>query len=257
MIDTHTHIYLRESFAEDMAATLERALEAGVSRMVFPNIDAKSVEEMLALHDLYPDVTHIAAGLHPTEVGENWREETEKCLRLLDERNCVAIGEIGMDLYWDKTFAEEQREALALQLREAKRRDLPAIIHCREALTETLEVMRSLGDELPQVVFHSFTGSAEDVRRIREVTDAMFGINGVVTYKNAQGLRDALPEIGLDRMVLETDSPYLAPVPKRGRRNETSYLGYIRDCIASTMGVSPAEVDARTTANARQLFRII
>lgn len=254
MIDTHTHIYLRESFAEDMNETLERALAAGISRMVFPNIAADSIGQMVSLHEQYPAVTHIAAGLHPTEVKANWREEAEKCLALLDERTCVAIGEIGMDLYWDKTFEAEQREALAYQLREAKRRGLPAIIHCREALTETLEVMRDLGDDLPPVIFHSFTGTKEDVRRIREVTDSMFGINGVVTYKNATGLREALPEIGLDRIVLETDSPYLAPVPKRGRRNETSYLAYIRDCIASTLGVDAGEVEAKTDANAMNIF---
>lgn len=256
MIDTHTHIYLAESFSEEFDDVVGRAVEAGVEKMVFPNIDRDSIPQMLLLHDKYPGRTFLAAGLHPTEVNDDWRAHTDECLQLLENRKCVAIGEIGMDLYWDKTFAEEQKEALAYQLKVAKKHGLPAIIHCREALDETLEVMRGLGRDLPPVLFHSFTGSKEDVKRIREVTDAMFGINGVVTYKNAAALREALPEIGLDRIVLETDSPYLAPVPKRGRRNESSYLPYIRDCIAATLGVAPEEVAAKTDSNASAFFKI-
>lgn len=256
MIDTHTHIYFAEDFGEDMDEVVARAKSAGVSKMIFPNVDRASVPQMLALHERYPEATELAAGLHPTEVDGDWRAHAGECLRLLDGGGCVALGEIGMDLHWDRTFEAEQREALAFQLREAQRRGLPAIIHCREALEETLEVMRSFGDGLPPVLFHSFTGTAEDVRRIREVTDAMFGINGVVTFKNAASLREALPEIGLDRIVLETDSPYLAPVPKRGKRNESSYIMYVRDAVAGVLGVTPEDVEAATDANATRFFTL-
>lgn len=256
MIDTHTHIYLAENFGEDMDDVAKRAFDSGVTKLVFPNIDRSSVSQMVALHDRYPTSTYLAAGLHPTEVDENWRGHVDECLRLTDERRCVALGEIGMDLYWDKSFAEQQKEAFAYQLKAAKDHGLPVIVHCREALEETLDVMRSFGDDIPPVLFHSFTGTVEDVRRIREVTDAMFGINGVVTFKNAEGLREALPEIGLDRIVLETDSPFLAPVPKRGRRNESSYIIYVRDAIADTLGVAPEVVESVTDANATRFFNL-
>lgn len=256
MIDTHTHIYFAEDYSEDMDAVAARASEAGVSKLVFPNVDAASVGQMVTLHDRLPETTFLAAGLHPTEVRADWRSAVKECMKLLDERKCVAIGEVGMDLHWDKTFAEEQKQALACQLRVAKERGLPVIIHCREALEDTLEVLRSFGDGLPPVLFHSFTGTREDVIRIREVADAMFGINGVVTYKNAASLREALPEIGLDRIVLETDSPYLAPVPKRGRRNESAYIIYVRDAVADVLGVAPEVVEAVTDANASRFFNI-
>lgn len=256
MIDTHTHLYLRDSFGSDIDEVMARAEAAGVAQMIFPGIDAASVAPMLELHARYTGCTHIAAGLHPTEVDADWRSEAEKCLAVLDSHRCVAVGEIGMDLYWDKTFAGEQREALAMQLREAYRRSLPAIIHCREALTETLEVMRELGDELPEIVFHSFTGSAADVERIRAVTDAMFGINGVVTFKNAATLREALPAIGTDRLMFETDSPYLAPVPHRGKRNESAWTYAVCNAVAGVFGLSPSEMEEITDRNARRFFGI-
>ena len=256
MIDTHTHLYLRDSFAADIDEVMARAADAGVRQMVFPNIDAASVAPMLELHDRFPDSTHIAAGLHPTEVTADWLRQTEECLSLLDRRRCVAVGEIGMDLYWDKTFAAEQREALAMQLREAHRRGLPAIIHCREALEETLDVMRGLGNELPPVVFHSFTGTPSDVEAIRQVTDAMFGINGVVTFKNAASLREALPAIGAERIMLETDSPYLAPVPHRGKRNESAWTRHVLLAVADVLGLPADRTEEITDANAARFFGI-
>lgn len=256
MIDTHTHLYLPEEFGAEGADAILRAQAVGVEQFVFPNVDVSTMEPMLSLHRQFPEITSIGAGLHPTEVKANWREEMAKTLGLLDEPGCVAVGEVGIDLYWDKTFREEQMDAFEAQLRIAQKRNLPVIIHCREGLTEVLEVFGRIGDVLPTVIFHSFTMGIEAVREIRRHTDAWFGINGVVTFKSAQTLRDALPEIGLDRIILETDSPYLAPVPHRGKRNESAYLPAISACIAGVLGVTPEAVDIVTTANARKVFRL-
>ena len=257
MIDTHTHPYL-EQFESWGAVALERALAAGVTHMVLPNVDESSVRPILDLHSRFPEQTSVAMGLHPTEVKEDWRPTLDRILDTFRQDpsrpRIVAVGEVGMDLYWDKTFSREQAEAFAQQLRLAEEAGLPVIIHCREALEETLKVISEVRPTVP-LIFHSFTGSPDDVRRIREVCDPWFGINGVVTYKNAQPLRDALPEIGLGRMLLETDAPYLAPVPKRGRRNEPAYVAYVRDQVAATLGVTPAEVDAATEANAKEIFK--
>lgn len=252
MTDTHTHIYLEE-YDGDRAAVMERAKAAGVTRMVFPNVDVSTMEPMVALQADYPDCTRIAAGLHPTEVGEDWRSDMEKTLSLLAHPACVAVGEVGIDLYWDKTYRLEQMEAFGYQVREAARRDLPVIIHCREGLDETLEVLRGI-DKLPTLIFHSFTMGPDAVKRIREVCDPYFGINGVVTFKNAGEVREAVREIGLERIVFETDSPYLAPTPHRGKRNESSYLPLICAKTAEVLGVTPEEVVSATDATATRLF---
>lgn len=254
MIDTHTHLYLREEFGDESPETVRRALASGVRTLIFPNVDESTMEPMLALHHLFPSETRIAAGLHPTEVNGRWRAAMEKTLSLLDEEGCVAVGEIGIDLYWDKTYRAEQMQCLEAQLKVAGERSLPVIIHCREGLDEVLEVFQRLEGGLPTVIFHSFTMDSSSVRRIREMVDAYFGINGVVTFKNASELREALPEIGIDRIILETDSPYLAPVPHRGRRNESSYLGAVRDKIAEVLSMSPEEVERTTDRNASEVF---
>lgn len=256
MIDTHTHLYLTDDFGEDGADAVRRAVSAGVTHFIFPNVDVSTIEPMLTLHNQFPDITSIGAGLHPTEVKENWRSEMSKTLSLLDNPRCVAVGEVGIDLYWDKTFRAEQMLAFESQLIIARDKNLPVIIHCREGLPEVLEVFGRLGGNLPETIFHSFTMDVASVRDIRRHTDAWFGINGVVTFKNATQLRDAIPEIGLDRIILETDSPYLAPVPHRGKRNESAYLPAISACIADVLGVTPEAVDIVTTANARKVFRL-
>lgn len=254
MIDTHTHIYMDE-FTDGGGDALQRALSAGVSHMVLPNVDASSICPMKALHSRFPDDTSIAIGLHPTEVGDGWEKIVDEMEIELESGGYVAIGEVGMDLYWDKTYRKEQMAAFARQLRIAEKHDLPVIIHCREALDETLEV---IGKVKPRValIFHSFTGSVDDVRKIRRVCDPMFGINGVVTFKNAQPLRDSLPEIGIERILLETDSPYLAPVPYRGKRNESSYLPAICAKISETLGIDQKETERQTDINAKTIFRI-
>ena len=254
MIDTHTHIYMDE-FSDGGADALRRAVDAGVNHLIFPNVDASSVSPMMALHRRFPGCTSVALGLHPTEVGDDWETEVDAMEKSLEEGGCVAVGEVGMDLYWDTSRKAEQMEAFARQMRIADRLGLPVIIHCREALDETLAVIRDVNPSVV-LIFHSFTGGPDDVRKIRELCDPMFGINGVVTFKNAQTLRDALPEIRLDRMLLETDSPYLAPVPHRGKRNESSYLPAICSRIADTLGVSAEEVERKTTENAFMAFRL-
>lgn len=256
MIDTHTHIYMEE-FSGENPGPVERALQAGVRHMVLPNVDSASVSPLLALHSAYPKATSIAMGLHPTSVDKDWLRNLEEVEHLLDTHQCVAVGEVGIDLYWDRTYRIEQMEAFSRQLDMAWRRGVPVIVHCREALAETLEVAASRGKECPPLLFHSFTGGKAEVARVREVCpDAMFGINGVVTFKNALDLHASLPEIGIGSIVLETDSPYLAPVPHRGRRNESSYLPAIRDRVAELLGSEPREVERVTDMNATRFFRL-
>lgn len=261
MIDTHTHLYLPE-FSDDGAVhdggkqAVCRAFDAGVSRLVFPNVGLDTIAPMKELAARHPGRIAMAMGLHPTEVRESWQPDLDAVLRELDNGLYVAVGEVGIDLYWDKTFLREQQEVFSRQLLAAKQHRLPVIIHCREGLGETLSCIRETGaaSEVP-LVFHSFTGTADDVRRIRAVVpDALFGINGVCTFRNAASVREALPEISLGRMLLETDSPYLAPVPRRGRRNESAFLPYIAAQIAQTLGVSSDEVIEATDRNAAALF---
>lgn len=256
MIDTHTHLYLPEFSEDGDTAAVDRALAAGVRHMVLPNVDASSVGQLAALADKRPDAVSTAWGLHPTEVDERWRETTDGIFANLDRHDCVAVGEIGMDLYWDATHRELQMQAFEYQVGEALRRHLPVIIHCREALDETLEVLSAFNGNMPDMVFHSFTGSAVDVDRIRRICDPWFGINGVVTFKNARDLHSAVPEIGLTRIVLETDSPYLAPVPLRGKRNESSFLPHILCRVAELTATEEKETESITDINAKTLFRL-
>ncbi|MDE6574019.1 MAG: TatD family hydrolase [Muribaculaceae bacterium] len=262
MIDTHTHLYLpefdntenSESFVGQCDA-VDRALLAGVNFMIFPNVDRSTVEPMFALHELRPDCTAMAMGLHPTEVKENWKEELDYTNSLLAEapQRFVAVGEVGIDLYWDSTFEREQMLVLDSQMQMARKLALPVIIHCREGLPQILEVITDYKD-VP-LVFHSFGGSIEDVQRIRNISDAYFGINGIVTFKNSS-LAAVLPEIGLDRILTETDSPYLAPVPFRGKRNESKNIPYIVEKIAYSLALDKAQVDEHTSLNARNFFNI-
>lgn len=254
MIDTHTHPYLSQ-FEDGGAEAVQNAIDNGVTHMVLPNVDASTVEPMMALHHRFPTATSVAMGLHPTEVGPDWERVVDEMELLLDKGGFVAVGEIGIDLYWEKEHRIEQIQAFARQLRIASRLGLPVIIHCREALDETLQVISEVRPDVP-LIFHSFTGSPDDVRRIREVCDPFFGINGVVTFKNAKEIREALPLIGLDRIVVETDAPYLAPVPFRGRRNEPAYVVHTCAKIAEVLGLTPQQVEASTDINAKRIFRI-
>ena len=254
LVDTHTHLYLPEF--EDPAGAVDRAVEAGVEMMILPNVDAATVDPLVALHTSRPEVTRTAIGLHPTEVDDRPVEEQ---LRFVTDQidsfpGLVAIGEVGIDLYWDKSRRLRQMDIFDAQLDLALERRLPVIIHCREGLAEVLQILDSRHQN-PQLLFHSFGGTKDDVEAIRERTDAYFGINGIVTFKNSR-LREVLPAIGLERMVLETDSPYLAPVPKRGRRNESAYIIHTAGHIADSLDISPEELADATTANARRFFRL-
>lgn len=253
LIDTHTHLYLDE-FENGGCEAVRCAIDAGVGRMIFPNIDRASVEPMKRLHDLYPDVTYMAMGLHPTEIDGSPTDEQLRFVaeQLESDSRYVAVGEIGVDLYWDKTYREQQMIVFEQQMRWAAERSLPVIIHCREGLNEALEVIEGL-DKVPAGVFHSFGGTCEDVERIRSYGDFHFGINGIVTFKNSK-LREVLPAIGIDRVLLETDSPYLAPVPYRGRRNESAYLIHTAAYVASALGVTPDQLAEVTTTSASTLF---
>lgn len=254
MIDTHTHPYLEE-FADGGAEAIDRAIAAGVTHFILPNVDSSTVVPMESLHRRFPETTSMALGLHPTEVREDWEPIVEGMEKRLEGGGFVAVGEVGIDLYWDKTYRTQQTEAFIRQLRIADRLNLPVIIHCREGLNEVLACIEAVKPKTT-LVFHSFTGTPADVTRIREVCDPMFGINGVVTFKNASSLREALPEIGISHILLETDAPYLAPVPHRGKRNEPAFVTHTCEKVAEVLGLPVEAVEAATDSNAKATFRL-
>lgn len=255
IVDTHTHLYLPE-FESDGGGTeaVRRAIDAGVGRMIFPNVDCSTVAPMKALHAQFPDETYMAMGLHPTEIASDWRDRLSEIeTELRGGEKYIAVGEIGIDLYWDKTFEQQQMQAFELQLGWASDLSLPVIIHCREALPQVLEVLQSFPDS--KGVMHSFGGTSADVDAARRVVDYYFGINGIVTFKNSK-LRETLPAIGPDRLLVETDSPYLAPVPYRGCRNESAYIVHTVGHIADSLGLTTEDIAAQTTGNAQTLFNL-
>lgn len=255
LIDTHTHLYLEE-FQPSPQDAVTRAIQAGIKQMIFPNVDLSTIAPMQNLHNQFPQNTYLAMGLHPTEIKESWETDLSKVKNEFyqHKNKYIAVGEIGIDLYWDKTFKNEQMQALEQQFQWAVETNLPVIIHCREGLNEILEVLDGLVIK-PKGVFHSFGGTNIDVERIRERGDFYFGINGIVTFKNSK-LRETLPCIGIDRILLETDAPYLAPVPHRGKRNESVYLIHTAAHIAQHLSLTSEKVASVTTTNAKQLFGI-
>lgn len=253
MIDTHSHLYM-DAFAGEEAAATERAIAAGVKLIMLPCVDLGSLEGMRSLHEQFPENTLIAIGLHPTELGEDPETQLDAMEQMLQSGEFSAVGEVGIDLYWDKSRRDEQRAAFARQIGWAQKYHLPLLIHCRDGLDDCLDILSHTEGELPRMVFHSFTQGLPEVRRIREICDPYFGINGVVTFKNAPELREALPEIGIDRIVLETDCPYLAPVPHRGERNESAFIPCIMKKVAETLAMPEAEVERITDLNAKNLL---
>ena len=253
-IDTHTHLYLEE-FDTDREEAIRKAIGTGVSKMLLPNIDSNSWEPMLALCSQFPKHCFPMAGLHPTSVqAATFGEELMKVEDQLANANFVAIGEIGIDLYWDKTYQQEQEQAFRHQLKLAKKLKLPVAIHMRNSFDEVWSVVKSeAGDELTGV-FHCFSGNLEQARL---VTEAGFylGIGGVVTFKNS-GLQEVITALGPNQLLLETDAPYLAPMPHRGKRNESSYIPLIASKIAELTGHTLQQVAEITTANATRLFRL-
>lgn len=251
-VDTHAHLY-DEAFDRDFDETIARIKENGVIKCIFPGIDSTTFERQTRAAARCGDFVAQAMGLHPTSVGANWREELDFVFDAVEKGNYVAIGEIGMDGYWSKEFLVEQKEVFREQLKLAYSKDLPVIIHAREATEEIFQVLDSLKGEVPRGVFHAFSGSYETYSRIASYGNFMVGIGGVVTYKNA-GVAKSIERIPLERMLLETDSPYLTPVPFRGKRNESSYLVHIAGKIAEIKGCTLEEVASATTANAFEMF---
>ncbi|MBI2283342.1 MAG: TatD family hydrolase [Bacteroidetes bacterium] len=251
LIDTHCHLYAEE-FDADRGQMIERARAAGVSRFYLPAIDSEAIPGMLALEAQYPGVCVAMMGLHPCYVKANYREELAIAGEWLDKRPFAAIGEIGLDFYWDKTFVSEQQEAFNTQMQWALDRNLPIVIHTRKAMSETLKAVKPFAAKGLRGIFHCFSGNAIEAK---QVTDLGFylGIGGVVTYKNG-GLPEALANIGTEWLVLETDAPYLSPVPYRGKRNESAYLANIVERLADVKKLSVEELAAITTANAQKIF---
>lgn len=251
-VDTHAHLY-DEAFDRDFDETIARIKENGVIKCIFPGIDSTTFERQTQAAARCGDFVAQAMGVHPTSVGENWRKELEFVFDVVEKGGYVAIGEIGMDGYWSKEFLVEQKEVFREQLKLACRKQLPVIIHAREATEEIFEVLDSLKGDVPRGVFHAFSGSYETYSRIASYGNFMVGIGGVVTYKNA-GVAKSIERIPLEKILLETDSPYLTPVPFRGKRNESSYLVHIAGKIAEIKGCALEEVASATTANAFEMF---
>lgn len=251
--DTHTHFYY-ETDEGKQAEMLQRCLDNNISRLFLPNVDASSVGLMFDIVDRWPENFFPMLGLHPCDVKANWREEIEKIKQAGAGRKIYAIGEIGIDLYWDKTLLTEQLQAFEMQINWAKELDLPIVIHCRDAFDETYEVLQRLNDDKLRGIFHCFSGTVEQAQKVIDL-GFYLGIGGVVTYKNA-GLDKVVALIDLKHLVLETDSPYLTPVPFRGKPNESSYLKYIAEKIADLHQVDVAEVARITTENSKTIFAI-
>lgn len=255
MIDTHSHLFVEE-FAEDLPEVIRRAKEAGVTHVFMPNIDHTSLDDMLKVCAQYPGYCYPMLGYHPTSVGLFSKAEVlsmKRCLAL--GHPFIGIGEVGLDLYWDKTYLREQQEVLDEQIQWALEWNLPLVIHCREAFPQLFEVLQPYKNTPLSGVFHSFTGTSEEAVQALEYENFLLGINGVVTFKKAT-LPEVLKQVPLERLVLETDSPYLAPVPFRGKRNESSYIGKVADKLAEVYGVPMEQIRAVTTRNALKLFKI-
>jgi TatD DNase family protein len=251
LIDTHAHIYLKE-FIHDAGEIIHESKKAGVSKIYMPNIDSSSVERMLALEEKYPGYCHAMMGLHPCYVKENYKEELAKIKSRLSDRSYCAIGEIGIDLYWDKSFKKQQTEVFELQINWAKELNIPIVIHCRASVDLTIEIVKKHQDGNLNGIFHCFSGSIDQAEKIIDL-NFLLGIGGVVTFKNG-GLDKIIHKINLDNIVLETDSPYLAPVPYRGKRNKPVYLKEIALKTAELKSCTVEEVSEITTKNALNIF---
>ncbi|WP_345235677.1 TatD family hydrolase [Hymenobacter saemangeumensis] len=251
--DSHAHLY-SEQFKADREQALDRARAAGVGTIVMPNIDHSSIAAMLELEALAPETCFAMMGLHPCSVGKNFEKQLYEVEEWLNKRPFAAVGEAGLDLYWDKTLLAEQQEALRIQLQLAKQHQLPIVLHTRDAFAETAALVAEAQDGTLRGVFHCFSGSPEEAEQAISL-GFLLGIGGVATFKNG-GADKVLPGIGLEHLLLETDCPYLAPVPYRGKRNEPAYLPYVLHRVAELLGKDMEEVAAATTRNAAALFNL-
>ncbi|MCP4884537.1 MAG: TatD family hydrolase [Flavobacteriales bacterium] len=253
LTDTHTHLYA-EQFDEDRDQIIHKAIDSGINRFFIPAIDSTYYQKMFALEKAFPDHVFLMAGLHPTHVNDDFKKELDIVKKQLNSHKFYAVGEIGMDLYWDKTFIQEQQEAFQMQISWAKEMALPIVIHCRDAFNEIFEVLDKVNDDRLFGIFHCFTGNKQQAKQIINYGFKL-GIGGVVTFKNG-GIDKFLSEIPLEHIVLETDSPYLAPTPFRGKRNESSYLVNILNKLVTIYDMSPEEIARITTQNSQDVFGI-
>ncbi len=251
-IDTHTHLY-SDAFLEDRDAMIQRALDSGVQKMLMPNIDTTSISGMLDLASRFPENCFPMMGLHPTSIKEDWQEQLNWIEQQLFSQKFIAVGEIGIDLYWDQTFKEQQTAAFIQQIEWAKQLQIPIVIHARNSFPEIFEVLDQYNDKYLKGVFHCFTGTLEDMYKIQNYGGFLFGIGGVVTFKKS-GLDEVVKQMPLSEIMLETDSPYLAPSPNRGKRNESAYIPFIADKLSTIFEVSVEEIAKITSKNAEKLF---
>jgi len=251
--DTHTHLY-SEQFDEDRKAMIQRAKKAGVSRFFIPAIDSSYSKSMFQLEKDFPEDVFLMMGLHPTSVNKNYLDELAQVKKWIDKRHFYAIGEIGIDLYWDKSFLKQQKEAFKTQIQWAKEKKCPVVIHCREAFDEIFEVLESEKSDDLYGIFHCFTGTKEQAEKAISY-HMKLGIGGVITFKNGK-IDQFLKDIDIKHIVLETDSPYLAPIPYRGKRNESAYITEIVDKLTTIYGLSFDEIASITTQNSKDVFGI-
>ncbi|MEO6288998.1 MAG: TatD family hydrolase [Ginsengibacter sp.] len=253
LIDTHTHLYLQD-FLNDIEEVIKRAEEEGVHKFFLPAIDSSEIDAMFALEKRFSGKCFPMAGLHPCSVKENYKEQLDQVEELLNKRKFVAIGESGLDFYWDKTFTKEQYESLHKQAGWALQYNIPLVLHTRDAMEETIEVIKTYSGKGLRGIFHCFGGTMQNAKDII-AQNFLIGIGGVVTYKNS-GLAEILKNVDLRHVVLETDAPYLTPVPFRGKRNESSYLIYIAQKLAKIKNITVEEVAEITTKNAEDIFSV-
>lgn len=252
MIDTHAHIYLSE-FDADRASILSDAQSVGIENILMPNIDVNSIEAMLSVEASHEGYCHAMMGLHPTSVKEDYRDQLQMVEQWLTRRKFIAIGEIGIDLYWDQSNLEQQKEVFQIQLEWAKAKGLPVAIHVRDAFDQVFDIMDKVADMNLKGVFHSFSGDRHQALKALSYPGFFLGINGIVTFKNA-GLDKVLADTGYERLVTETDAPYLAPVPHRGKRNQPAYMTRVLHKLADIFEVPFETIEKITTRNANDLF---
>ena len=253
LIDTHSHIY-SEDFSHDFDDVIQNAYNNNVKKIILPNIDSGSAKHLIDVSNSYPHLCYPLMGLHPTSVDEDYKQELESVEYWLDKYKFYGVGEIGIDLYWSQTFLKQQEDAFRFQVQLAKKRNLPIVIHVRNSFKEVYKIVKEEQDGRLKGIFHCFTGSEKEARKVIDL-GFLLGIGGVVTFKNSN-LGEVISNFDLSNLVLETDSPYLAPVPKRGRRNESSYLVYVAQKVAEIFDVPVEKVAEITTENARNLFGI-
>ena len=251
--DTHTHLY-SEQFDEDRTEMIQRAKDAGVTRLFIPAIDSSYTDSMFNLENNFKDDVFLMMGLHPTSVKENYKDELAHVKEWINKRDFIAIGEIGIDLYWDKTFLPQQQDAFRTQIQWAKEKKLPIVIHCRDAFDEIFEVLETEKSDDLFGIFHCFTGTFEQAQKAISY-NMKLGIGGVVTFKNGK-IDKFLNEIDIKHIVLETDSPYLAPTPYRGKRNESSYITQVVEKLAAIYGLTFQEISEITTQNSNHIFGV-